>query len=201
MTRAPFTLDHQKRDNDLLRRRWQRSVLQRIQRGIKRLTSAIIGSGRAAPQEGPLPLSGEVVADVIVAITGIKPQAAVKWKRLIKLLDPLAGISDRRRSVRRRRRLGQRQRWCGLNWRDVGTAAASRGEPGGLRALGGLLPCRLPSALGALRAAHSLHDNRRSIARRNLCRTLGGRLPLGAGRRGRTRRPKEENRDGKTHHP
>ena len=31
------------------------------------------------------------------------------------------------------RRLGERQRWCALNWRDVGTAAASLGEPAALR--------------------------------------------------------------------
>jgi hypothetical protein len=55
---------------------------------------------------------GEVVAYVGVAVSGIIPQAPVKWKRLIKLVDPLAGVIDGRRNVRGRRRLGQRQRWC-----------------------------------------------------------------------------------------
>jgi hypothetical protein len=65
-----------------------------------------------APQERRLPLPVEVVAYVGVAVGGIIPQAAVEWERLIKLIDPLAGIVDGRRNVRTRRRLGQRQRWC-----------------------------------------------------------------------------------------
>ena len=154
-------------------------------------------SEQSARQQRQLPLSGEIVAYVLVAICGIVPQAPVEWKRLIKLLDPLAGVVDRRRNVGRRGGLGQRQRWCALNWRDVRTAAAARGDPGTWRALSFLLPC----GSGALPAFHALHDDRRSIARRNLRRrTLGAGLPLGAGRRGCIR-PEDENGAGKSHHP
>src|SRR5258708_40098480 len=55
-----------------------------------------------------LPLPGEVVADVGVAVGGIKPQAPVKWKRVIKLVDLRAGVIDGRWNVDTRRWLGQR---------------------------------------------------------------------------------------------
>jgi hypothetical protein len=121
----------------------------------------------------------EVVAYVGVAVGGIIPQAAVEWERLIQLVDPLAGIVDGRRNVRTRRRLGQRQRWCALNWRDVGTAAAARGEAGTFRALAWLL-LLLPAGR-ASRAFHALHDDRRSIAHRGRRRCTLGALFLGAG--------------------
>jgi hypothetical protein len=49
------------------------------------------------------PLPVEVVAYVGVAVGGIIPQAPVKWKRLIKLVDLPTGVVDGRL-------LGQRQR-------------------------------------------------------------------------------------------
>ena len=49
------------------------------------------------------PLPVEVVACVGVAVGGIIPQAPVKWKRLIKLVDLPTGVVDGRL-------LGQRQR-------------------------------------------------------------------------------------------
>ena len=58
-----------------------------------------------------LPLPGEVVADVGVAVGGIMPQALVEWKRVIKLVDLRAGVIDGRGNVDTRRWLGQRQRW------------------------------------------------------------------------------------------
>jgi len=60
---------------------------------------------------GRRPLLGEVVADVGVAVGGIKPQAPVERKRVIELVDLRAGVTDGRRNVNTRRRLGQRQRW------------------------------------------------------------------------------------------
>src|SRR5262245_38252089 len=45
------------------------------------------------------PLPSEVVADVGVAVSGIKPQAAVKWKGLIELVDLGTGVADGWRSV------------------------------------------------------------------------------------------------------
>jgi len=91
----------------------------------------LLGSAKSG-----LPLPVHVVAYVGVAIGGIIPQARVKWKRVIKLVDPLARVVDGRRNVRSRRWLGQRQRGRALNWRDVRAAAASRAEAGALRALG-----------------------------------------------------------------
>src|SRR5262245_53363617 len=45
------------------------------------------------------PLPSEVVAYVGVAVSGIKPQAPVKRKRVIQLIDLRAGIGDRRWDV------------------------------------------------------------------------------------------------------
>src|SRR5262245_65840368 len=95
---------------------------------------------------GGLPLPGEVVADVGVAVGGIIPQAAVKWKRVTQLVDLRAGVVDGRRNVNARRRLGQRQRWCAQTCRVVGTAAAAPGDAGAFGALGHLLLLlRLPA--------------------------------------------------------
>src|SRR5262249_15797438 len=70
------------------------------------------GTGGVGLQEGGrLPLPGEVVADVGVAVRGIEPQAPVKWKRLIQLIDLRAGVGDGRWNVNAGRWLGQRQRW------------------------------------------------------------------------------------------
>jgi hypothetical protein len=46
-----------------------------------------------------LPLPGEVVAYVGVAVSGIVAQAPVKRKRVIKLVDPLARVIDGRRNA------------------------------------------------------------------------------------------------------
>ena len=73
--------------------------------GFAVMTAAVAATTR-------LPLPVEVVAYVGVAVSGIIPQTPVKWKRVIQLVDLLAGVIDRRRNVRSRRRLGQRQRWC-----------------------------------------------------------------------------------------
>src|SRR5262245_54763193 len=72
-----------------------------------------LGNSRGRPcSSGAPPLPGEIVADVGIAIRGIKPQAPIKRKRLIQLIDLRAGVSDGRRNVRAGRWLGQRQRWC-----------------------------------------------------------------------------------------
>src|SRR5262245_61376427 len=151
---------------------------------------------------GGSPLPGEVVADVGVAVGGIIPQAPVKWKRLIKLVDLGTGIVDGRRNVRARRLLGQRQRWWAEKRGVVGPAAAARPDAGAFGALGCLLLLlllRLP-APGACRAAHALHDDRRSIAVRGGRRrcTLGAMF-LGA-RRGGCSRPKDKDGAGDGHY-
>ena len=59
------------------------------------------------------PLPREIVTDEGVAIGGIIPQAPVKRKRVIELIDLGARVVDGRRNVNTRRLLGQPQRWRG----------------------------------------------------------------------------------------
>src|SRR4051794_9521071 len=113
-------------------------------------------SGRAAVPERQRPLPVEIVAEILVAIARIEPEAAVERERRIEVLDPLAGVGDLRRRVDRARRLGQPDRRRALNRGDVRPAAAARGEPAALHVLGWLLSGRLllRRARGTLRAAH-----------------------------------------------
>src|SRR5207245_6406577 len=94
--------------------RWQMPALPRPPQAHTRVMAAC--SAWPQPSSRPvgtgwLPLPGEVVADVGVAVGGIKPQAPVEWKRLIQLIDLGAGVGDGRRNVNAGRWLGQRQRW------------------------------------------------------------------------------------------
>ena len=140
------------------------------------------------------PLPGHVVADIGIAVGGIIPQARIEGKRLVQLVDLRAGIADRRRDVDTHRRLGPPQRWYGLICRDVRTAAASHPAARAVPALGRLL---LLAASEAFRAAHPLHDDRRSIAVRGRRRFILGVVThdvvfLRAGRR-RCGRPDDKN--------
>src|SRR5262245_50029885 len=70
-------------------------------------------SRAAGPRGMAAPLPGGGVADVGVASRGIIPQAPVKRKRVVQLIDLRAGVGDGRWNVNPDRWLGQRQRWWG----------------------------------------------------------------------------------------
>src|SRR5262249_8749140 len=93
-------------------RRPQRSQNPPRARARPQTSSEVAFVRDAEAEDGGLPLPGEVVADIGVAVSGIKPQAPVKRKRVIQLIDLRAGIGDGRWNVNAGRWLGQRQRWC-----------------------------------------------------------------------------------------